>query len=313
MRLSNLLVVMVASLLLLSQVSAAIGQTRGDEEALETYAFALWLEGQGDFQRAITEYKRAIFMADNPAIVEAATYMIATCYQLGQSWLRGAQAYADYLTSYPEGRYYDRAMYHKATCHFGAEQYVTAKDVIDELIATRPESKYVVDGEFLVALSYFMSSRWEETANRCARLMVEYPETHLMDGIRALHQAALDIQGVKRKSVPQAALYSAIIPGTGQGYAGRGGDGWMAFGLTVGSGWLAADSFDRGDTAAGIVYSLLGISFYSGNIYGAANAAESYNRRQEQRVVEDVFLELEEFFRRELGHPEEHIILEPLK
>jgi TM2 domain-containing membrane protein YozV len=80
-----------------------------------------------------------------------------------------------------------------------------------------------------------------------------------------------------RKSRLLAGTLSTVIPGSGQMYAGRYRDGLVAF--TVSSLFIAGTVVALNDEnyPLAAIAGIVGLPFYVGNIYGAANAADKYN------------------------------------
>jgi TM2 domain-containing membrane protein YozV len=74
-----------------------------------------------------------------------------------------------------------------------------------------------------------------------------------------------------------AALLSAVVPGAGHIYAGHYGDGVTSFflnGLFI-AGTVVAIRQENYAVAGAV--GVVGLPFYIGNIYGAANAATKWN------------------------------------
>ncbi|MFA7288850.1 MAG: hypothetical protein WC055_08210 [Melioribacteraceae bacterium] len=80
-----------------------------------------------------------------------------------------------------------------------------------------------------------------------------------------------------RKNRTKAALFSALIPGSGKVYLGEYGDGITAFIATGLLTYLAVDNFNANHKLRGAVFSGLAFLSYVGNIYGTALAAEKFN------------------------------------
>ncbi len=88
---------------------------------------------------------------------------------------------------------------------------------------------------------------------------------------------------IRRKSALGAAALSACVPGAGQAYAGRYAESaasLLSMAALLGGTALA---FHRGDRASGFTLAFFSALVYSGNIYGAWNSAENYNRIQDSR------------------------------
>ncbi len=79
------------------------------------------------------------------------------------------------------------------------------------------------------------------------------------------------------KSPLTAALFSAIVPGSGKIYAGKTSDGILAFLTTGVFTFLAYDNFNAKHNFRGWLFGGLAALFYAGNVYGSAAAAQIYN------------------------------------
>ncbi len=87
-----------------------------------------------------------------------------------------------------------------------------------------------------------------------------------------------ELAALPRKSGLLAGSLSAVLPGSGQLYAGRPGDGAIAFiinAVLIG-GTVAAARNDERTTA--VALGVIACGFYTGNIYGAVNAAAKHDR-----------------------------------
>ena len=120
-----------------------------------------------------------------------------------------------------------------------------------------------------------------------------YPEDDRAANIpRSL--SLLDVyEASPRKSTAVAGTLSAIVPGSGQLYAERYQDGLMAFavnGLFIAGTIAAIDSENY--ALAGIVGGV-GLPFYIGNIYGAANAARQWNLSLSRKLRNELSVTLD--------------------
>lgn len=96
-----------------------------------------------------------------------------------------------------------------------------------------------------------------------------------------------------RKSGWLAGIFSSVLPGSGQWYAGHEVDGLMAFffnAFFLGSAAALYDlerAADRPHTASG-VFGFVGLFFYITNIVGAVASAKRYNMHQERVFQQEV-------------------------
>lgn len=101
---------------------------------------------------------------------------------------------------------------------------------------------------------------------------------------------ALDGAGAVDQKNPTVAGLLSVIPGLGQAYCGRYRDALVA--LVVNGLFIAGtvEAFDNDLEALGVGLGLLGAGFYAGNIYSAVNSAQKYNRNRQRewfRGLED--------------------------
>lgn len=90
------------------------------------------------------------------------------------------------------------------------------------------------------------------------------------------------------RSPGMAAALSAVLPGAGQAYVGRWGEGVSALvvnGLLISS---TVALYRRQEWFAGSAVGLLALSFYGGNILSAQWGARRFNRLAKERRVEDL-------------------------
>jgi TM2 domain-containing membrane protein YozV len=96
---------------------------------------------------------------------------------------------------------------------------------------------------------------------------------------------------IRRRSRLASTLLSMILPGAGQLYSGRAGDGAYSFLSVAGTGlvawWFAAEPAVRDRTRVKVsIFGVITALFYAGNVYGANVAARDHNLLQERRYVQ---------------------------
>lgn len=107
-----------------------------------------------------------------------------------------------------------------------------------------------------------------------------YSDFNLTESERALDNVAKSVASHRDKSPLAAALFSTLLPGAGQLYAGNTGEAFSAF-LTVGAlaGITAVNWHKYGFKSwHTIVPGAIGSVFYIGNIYGAYVSVDIYNQ-----------------------------------
>ncbi|MFH1897681.1 MAG: membrane protein insertion efficiency factor YidD [Candidatus Desantisbacteria bacterium] len=105
-----------------------------------------------------------------------------------------------------------------------------------------------------------------------------YVEKALTDTLsQGLTKSACDETKLPYKSPFAAGMMSMVLPGSGQMYLHRFGDGTFSMLLTLGTTWLGSHYHREGYKVTGNILTGLGITFYGGNIYGAAASAKLIN------------------------------------
>jgi tetratricopeptide (TPR) repeat protein len=98
----------------------------------------------------------------------------------------------------------------------------------------------------------------------------------------------ISIQGLalRKRSPVLAGLFSAVLPGSGKAYSGRWKDGVISFLMTSTAAFVAVRGFNKNPHSFyPWAMGTLSVVYYSGNIYGSAQAAKKYNKNKEDELV----------------------------
>jgi TM2 domain-containing membrane protein YozV len=172
----------------------------------------------------------------------------------------------------------DFRQYGIARTDFAAADYVgtrtTLGSITSPLLARQAKS--------LEGWTFFRQRRFAEGASMMSAIGSDETSQHL---------SSMDGRNIRHRSRFASTLLSAIVPGAGQLYSGRAGDGAYSF-LTVASTglvtwWFAAEPATRDRTRVKVsIFGVITALFYAGNVYGANVAARDYNLLQERRYVQ---------------------------
>jgi hypothetical protein len=88
------------------------------------------------------------------------------------------------------------------------------------------------------------------------------------------------------KSPITAGTLAALLPGAGHLYLERPQDALIAFSVNGLFGWGAVSSFLQGNIGLGVLFSVIELAWYSGNIYSAVNTAHKINRKKESDFLD---------------------------
>lgn len=240
--------------------------------------FADYLFGKGDYRRAIGEYERFVFEDVEAKSQAYARLMIGESeYRLGD-FAAANGAFRDAIGENDwEPAYLGMA---RSLLELGrgdaARHYAL---IIRDSALLRPAT---------VVAAWGLYRRHDFSGG--ARVMSRLNNDSVLGGL-----PSLDGREVARRSPALSAVLSTVIPGLGQTYCGRPGDGAFSFAVVA---TAAAASYyywskpeqDPNHIKFAIVAGL-GTVFHLGNIYGAATAGRDYNRLQKRNYlarIEDI-------------------------
>jgi len=232
----------------------AAGEPLPPASADGLFAFANRLRDEGDYARAITEYRRLLFHFPKSRNAAAARLELAGCYARAGRWDQARQ------------------------------EYEAAAAAYDEYARAHPKTREADEARWRRAWSFLLAHRFE-LAERAFQA-IEPPSRHA-EPARALAEESRRLTRRRRKS-PLLAGILGIVPGLGHFYSGRYMDGLTAVAVDGFLGWGAASAFKHGAKVAGAALGLFGVNFYAGSIFGAVNWAHRTNRARAQRRIDEL-------------------------
>jgi tetratricopeptide (TPR) repeat protein len=234
-------------------------------------SFANHLFEEGDYFRAITEYKRLLFISSNPEEQLFAHQRILFSFKRA-------------------GRFEEAAAY---LDNFADEQFKnTEKGKLYLLMHNTGQARQYLKlvnsdtARMIVGWSYMMDGDWDHSEQ--AFLSVTQNSDLLSTATRLATYAGEAEHSIPTKSPVLSALLSAIMPGAGRCYTERPGDGLFSF-LTVAIPAVASYLYWRDDrTRACIIAAGFAGAFYLGDIYGSVMSAHQYNFVKRTQYTEKV-------------------------
>jgi TM2 domain-containing membrane protein YozV len=168
-----------------------------------------------------------------------------------------------------------------------------ARDRLDLLAETYPQSEYAPLALVAGSLLGLEEDDISISTRRLEQLIDRYPDHPGSPRAKEAIPLIGQYQRLPQKSKTLAAVLAAVLPGSGHVYAGHVGDGITAF--LINALWIAGvvtGIYAEYYVVAGIV-AAVGVPFYLGNIYGAANAAQKWNLSVKRDLADRVYLTLD--------------------
>jgi T7SS, ESX-1 secretion system protein EccA1, N-terminal domain len=252
-------------------------------DADQILGFADALFNAGDYFRAITEYKRFLFLYPTEARAGRVQLQVGLSYQRGQQWDDARQTFERIAEQHSDAAVRAEAAYRVGETSFQQGRYAQAIADLRPVAERYGPTSVGERARYLLGWSYLRTRQWPKASQTFEAIATTSP---LFPSSRALAEAAREGEQLPRKSPALAGLLSAVIPGTGHFYTGRWRDGTIA--LLLNGAFLAAgiEAVSAGNEAAAGVLLFFEAAWYSGTIYGAVNAAHKYNRDLEDRWLQ---------------------------
>lgn len=246
---------------------------------------------EGDYYRAITEYKKLTFLFPDSELLPTALYQIGIAYYKGKDYEACAKSFAKVRAAYSESNF-SSAAFHEGLCYEKLGRHDAAALAYERarlFDINHPDAANAHLGLVLNAAEQDDISKARVELNS---FQVNYPEDDRSLNIEKSFSLLDAYNESPKKSPVLAGTMSAIVPGSGQMYAEHYKDGLMAFvvnGLFI-AGTVAA--IDRENYALAAIVGGVGLPFYVGNIYGAANAARKWNLSLTRQLRNDLSMTL---------------------
>jgi TolA-binding protein len=252
-------------------------------DADQILAFADALFDDGDYYRAITEYKRFLFLHPTDARSGRVHLRVGTAYLRAQQWEEARQTFQTLAQEHPDPAIRAPAAYLIGETSFRQGRYAQAIEDLQAALARYGQTTVREQARYLLGWSHLRARQWPEATQSFEAIDMTSP---LFQSSQALADAARDAERLPRKSPALAGLMSAVVPGAGHFYTGRWRDGTVA--LLLNGAFLAAgiEAVAAGNEAAAGLLLFFEAAWYSGTIYGAVNAAHKHNRDLEERWLQ---------------------------
>jgi tetratricopeptide (TPR) repeat protein len=253
-------------------------------DAQRQLQYADQLYSQGQFVRAAEEYERfAFFFPDAPE------HHLAL-FKAGQAFLQAGdhgtalKRFNALTAREPLDAVAVDAHFMAAECHERTGNPNLAVLEMQKLI-TRTDDGALRDNAYLrIAWIHIGQMDWDGGRYALRRISPVGRERHK---VAALEDELARGNEISRKS-PSLAGTLSILPGAGQLYCGRYEDALAALVVNGGLFLAAYESFDHDLDALGALLSIVGLGFYSANIYGAVTDAHKYNQAHQQDFVDQL-------------------------
>lgn len=237
--------------------------------------FAEQLMREGEYFRAITEYRRFLFFYSADPRRAMVHFSIGLAFYKGESYAEAMQTFQEVTQHYPNTPYGKQAWLWQGESLIRQGQYTTAEQLYSEITERFPHDRIGQQARYQRAWTLLSRRQWRDAVTQLQQIT---PDSELYQSAQLLAQEAFVGERLPAKSPVLAGILSGLLPGSGQLYNGRLGDALLAFFLNslfiVG----AVEAIHRNNPAVAGILSFFEAGWYVGNVYGAINGANKYNR-----------------------------------
>jgi tetratricopeptide (TPR) repeat protein len=248
--------------------------------------FADRLMAEGDYFRAISEYKAVMYYSDNISVKQHCLRQITAGYFKSNKY----KSCIEYAARLLDGKAVDGenktfANQYIGLGYYGLKVVPMAETYLQKAMQTDKKGSSLL----FLALIDAEKGKYSDASSKFRELTEKYPHSPLTEQSQTYAAEILKGKGLETRSPFLATCFSAIVPGSGQLYSGHFYDGLQAFcyvGVFAYASYLTYEH-DRDTKRYGNTYVMLSITgiFHLGNILGANRTARFYNKKKQELFV----------------------------
>ena len=241
----------------------------------------------GDHDAAITEYKRYLFFGADPPQAGEVQFKIGLAYRAQEWWVEAVEAMIAAVRLTTETELQAERRVELAVTLIASGAYDLALVELIKVDMQSQSAQLRQRARFLRGIAYLYQFRWEQARSVFQAYFDEIPSA--AGAAAEIDTLFLDARDRSRKSEKVARLLSTFLPGLGQTYAGNWKNGLNALLLNGVLGYVTLDAaIERDYDDALLSFFFLFHRYYSGNRYRAAEAAQTFNDRENRQHVEKI-------------------------
>lgn len=238
----------------------------------------------GEYSRAVDEYKRFIYFFPGDRRVGRAMYQSGMAFYLSRRYADAAASFNEIIAKYIDSEWAVKSYFMASESHIRMSQYGSAVICLHNLIALSDNIDIRDEAYYRLGWIYIETASWDKARIYFEKISPSNRERFRYERLSA--ELAREA-GIAGKSPTLSGVLS-IVPGGGQLYCERYQDALIAFLLNGALIWAAYEAFDDDNHALGALLTFVEVGFYAGNIYGAVGSAHKYNRSQTERFIENL-------------------------
>lgn len=247
--------------------------------------FGEQLMRDGEYFRAITEYRRFLFLYPNDSRRPMVHFRLGLALYRGESYAEALTTFREVTQQYPQSPYSQQAWLWQGESLMRQTHFEAAERIYRAISQQLPDHELGHLATYQAAWTLVYRRQWQAAADQFKRVQSPSP---LQKPAQRLATEVLDGASLPHKSPLLAGILSGFLPGAGQLYNGRPGDALLAFllnGLFV---FGIVEALEHDEIAIAGVLGFFEAGWYTGNVYGAVNGAHKYNRHTTETFLRNL-------------------------
>ncbi|MGC8808638.1 MAG: tetratricopeptide repeat protein, partial [bacterium] len=240
---------------------------------------------EGDYYRAITEYKRFLFFFPRSLKTEEVYFQMAKAYLKGKKWEDALLTLDRLQKQFPHSPRRGEVYLLQGLSYLGKKEYTQAHYFFQQASLAAPGTPIADEAHYQSGRTYIEEEKYKEAA--LAFRKIDWASPLFARG-EYWAQGLEKINEVPQKSPMVAGVLAAILPGAGHLYCARYRDATMAFLLNAAFIWGMVAAFQHENYAVGAILTFFELGWYSGNIYSAISSAHKYNKQKKKEYLQDL-------------------------
>jgi tetratricopeptide (TPR) repeat protein len=285
---------LIGAIFLFSYLPSLVAEThqplgnRETSEGLRTdqlIEFADHLMREGEYFRAITEYRRFLFYYPQDPRQAMIHFRIGLALYRSQQYEEALKTFHEVAQQYLETPYGKQAWLWQGESLLRQARYQAAEQFYTQMLEQFSDDEIGQLARYQRGWALLYQRKWHDASRQFQQVMPESPLYRL--AFRLAEEVLVGDQ-LPSKSPLVAGILSGVLPGSGQLYNGRGGDALLALflnGLFIAG---ITQAVTHGELAVAGVLSFFEAGWYVGNVYGAINGAHKYNRQTEETFLRNL-------------------------
>ncbi|HBF43292.1 MAG TPA: hypothetical protein DDW42_06610 [Desulfobacteraceae bacterium] len=240
------------------------------------FGFARTCMERYEYNRAVGEFEKFIYLFPKDSKVPEAQYLIGICYLKNKQPEAAIEAFSRIVMSNPGSLLTGKALLLTGESYYQQGVLKEAEYYFGQVIEKYALSDLKNAALYRLGWAKMYENKWGDASEIFGKIS---KKSIFYYSAQELAEQSLKGETLSIKNPAVAGSLAALVPGLGHAYVYRYKDAAISFllnGLFI---WAAIESFHQDHEVLGCMLTFLEAGWYTGNIYSAANAAHKNNRK----------------------------------